>query len=470
MSPRSEGGGRYPLEKVVGRVPRERGDGRVPPQATDIEQVVLGAMLMDGQQASIGIDMLDPDTFYLSKHQHIFNAMRGLYLNGVAIDMETISNRLKKDSVLDDVGGMYYLTELVTRVGTIENTEYHCRILLEKALKRDQIELGSMLVSQGYSEDFDAFDTMDEAETTLHKIDPKERRAVAKIDRLVDTVFDRFKRAEERDGMTGLPSGFAKLDALTHGFEGGEDVVIGADTSQGKTAFALSIAHNLSVRGDIPGLYLTAEMRPSELAERLLFVESSVDAESAKGGRLVSRDWERLNAARKVVENAKLIVQPFVGCTMDDMRSSIRRHVRFGGAKYVVVDYLQKIEGKGMGLEQQVSSVSDMIKRCALDYDVPILNLSQVTLPPGSQNKRPDRSHLRGSKSIANDADIVLLLYRAEEYGIEYDEDLKRYTRGLAEIITGKQRNGLRGPSILLTWVSQFATFKDGTPLNMQHT
>ena len=465
----------YPLEKLPGGGrPKTSGvdvarSGRVPPQAVDVEQTVLGAMIIDPEQAAVALDILDPLAFYLMKHQRIFEAMEALFLKGSPIDLTTLTQALMKADVLNDVGGAYYLTELVARVDVVSNTAYHCRILLERKLKRNQIEVGMALVQQAYDLECDAFETQAQTEQALMNIDPAERRTVVKPAHVIGAVFDRFRRAEQWQGMTGLSTGFEQLDKVTHGFEGGEDIVIGGDTSQGKTAFALAVAHHLSVKGEIPGLYLTAEMRPQELTERLVYVESQIDAEAARSGRLVQRNWDDLNRARAVIEKANLLIQPVVGSTLEDLRASIRRNVRFCGVQYVVVDYIQKIVGKGHGLEQQVASVSDMIKRCAMDYDVPILALSQLTLPAGLRNKRPERSHLRGSKSIANDADLILLIYRPEEYGIEYDDELLRYTKGLAEVRVAKQRNGHSGPSIILTWQSQYATFKDGQPLNLQH-
>lgn len=465
---------RYPLEKLTGKtrngiMPDVGRSGRVPPQAVNVEQTVLGAMMTDQEQAAVAMDLLKPDVFYLAKHHYIFEAMQVLYVQGIPIDITTLTDSLRHRMNFDDIGGAYYLTELVTSLSDTVNTAYHCRILLEKKLKRDQIRVGQDLVNKGYSESDDAFDTMTEIEQALYDIDIKERRRIVRPRHVLNDVFDRFKRAEARQGITGLSTGFERLDAITHGFEGGEDIIVGADTSQGKTSFALSIVHHLSIKGDIPGLYLTAEMRPEELTERLLFIQGQVDAEQAKSGRLTQRDWDRLNKARSVVEQSSLLIQPFIGSTIEDLRYSIRRHVRYTGIEYAVLDYLQKVEGKGMG-EQNIATVSDTVKQCALDNNIPVIALTQLTLPPGLKNKRPQREHIRGSKSIANDADLVLLIYRPEEYGIEYDEDLERYTKGLAEIRVAKQRNGMRGPAILLTWLSQYATFKDGAPLNIQHT
>ncbi|GAB5520546.1 MAG: replicative DNA helicase [Rhodothermales bacterium] len=473
---------RYPLEKMTGGGRASRGKkshaepprvvgnvGRVPPQAVDIEQSVLGAMMISQEAISKAIEVLPADAFYNSKHQTIFEAILALFERANPVDLITLSEELKRRKKLDEIGGAYYLTELTTSVDTAANVEYHARIIAEKSLLRKLIETMTKLVGQSYDASADAFEMLDQAERDIFKIsDTQLRRPAAAMSQVVKETIEKLQAIHGRDtGITGVPTGFARLDDMTGGWQPSDLIIIAARPSMGKTAFALSMARNAALHPTEPkGIAIfSLEMSAQQLAQRLLTSEARVDAQAARTGRLRDDDWLKLARAAGRLAEAPIYIDDTPGLGVLELRAKCRRLKAEHGIGLVVVDYLQLMHGsKDSGSrEQEIAQISRSLKMLAKELDLPVIALSQLSRAVETRggDKRPQLSDLRESGSIEQDADVVAFIYRAERYGITVDEN-GNSTEGLGEIIIGKQRNGPIG-NVQLAFVHQFARFENLT-------
>jgi replicative DNA helicase len=445
--------------------------GRVPPQAVNVEKTVLGAMLIEREAIPKAVEILQPGSFYSQQHNAIYEAILSLFERSNPVDLITVGDELKRRDKLEAIGGSYYLSELTAAVDTAANVEYHARIVAEKALLRGLIETMTTVVGQAYDASADAFELLDHAESEIFRIsDSQLRRAATSMHDVLKETLSRLEAIHGQEGgVTGVPSGFTRLDQLTGGWQPSDLIIIAARPSMGKTAFSLAMARNAALHPENPAgvAIFSLEMSAGQLAQRLLTSEARVDAQAARTGRLSDDDWPRLARAAGRLSEAPIFIDDTPGLTVLELRAKCRRLKAEHDIGLVIVDYLQLMHGTGVGKnanrEQEIAHISRSLKGLAKELNVPVIALSQLSRAVETRggDKRPQLSDLRESGSIEQDADVVAFIYRAERYGITVDEN-GNSTEGLAEVIIGKQRNGPID-DVRLAFVNQHARFENLT-------
>ena len=443
--------------------------GRIPPQALQVEQAVLGSLLIERDAIPKTIEILAPNSFYTSRHNKIYAVVLSLFERGNPVDLITATDELKRQGQLEEIGGTYYLTELTSQVASAANVEYHARIIAEKSLLRSMIETMTRVVGRAYDPSADAFELLDEAEGEIFKISDSQlrRSAISMSDVLKDTLARLESIHGKEGGITGTASGFSRIDQMTGGWQDSDLIIVAARPSMGKTAFGLACARNAALHKDNPtGVAIfSLEMSAQQLAQRLLTSEARVDAQAARTGRLRDKDWPALARAAGRLSAAPIFIDDSPGLTVLELRAKSRRLKAEHDIGLIIVDYLQLMHGsttnRNSNREQEIAHISRSLKSLAKELDVPVIALSQLSRAVETRggDKRPMLSDLRESGSIEQDADVVLFIYRAERYGITVDEN-GNSTDGLAEIIISKQRNGPIG-NISLAFVTQHARFEN---------
>lgn len=425
--------------------------GKLPPQAVDLEEVVLGAMMIDKKGVDEIIDLINPDVFYREAHQHIFSAIFQLFKTGQPIDLLTVASQLKKEGNLDIVGGEYYLIQLTQKVSSSAHIEFHARIILQKFIQRSLIKISNEIIEDSYDESTDVFDLLDTAESKLYEITQGNiKRSSETAQNLVIQAKKKIQEIANKQGLSGVPSGFDKLDKLTSGWQPSDLVIIAARPGMGKTALTLSMARNIAVSNNIPVAFFSLEMSSVQLITRLISSETGLSSEKLRTGRLEKHEWEQLNVKVKDLEKAPLFIDDTPSLSIFDLRAKARRLASQHGIKIIFVDYLQLMTAggtqKGGGnREQEISSISRNLKALAKELDVPVVALSQLSRAVETRGgtKRPLLSDLRESGAIEQDADIVSFIYRPEYYKIDqWDDEEQSPTDGQAEFIVAKHRNG----------------------------
>ncbi len=419
-------GQRYPLEKMTGGGRPRRASirsiheqsGRVPPQATDVEQSVLGAMLIEREAIPRAIEILTPDAFYLAKHQTIYLAMLSLFERGNPVDLITLTEELKRRGQLDDIGGAYYLTELTTQVASAANVEYHARIIAEKSLLRKMIETMTVLVGQAYDAGADAFELLDLAESDIFRISETQlRKAASSMNEVLKSTLAHLESIHGREGgITGVPSGFTRLDELTGGWQRSDLIIVAARPSMGKTALAMACARNAALHLQRPtGVAIfSLEMSAQQLAQRLLTSEARVNAQAARTGRLSEEDWPRLARAAGRLSAAPIFIDDTPGLGILELRAKCRRLKAEHDIGLVIVDYLQLMHGtinsRNANREQEIAQISRSLKSLAKELDVPVLALSQLSRAVETRggDKRPQLSDLRESGCLTGETLIPM--------------------------------------------------------------
>ncbi len=445
--------------------------GRVPPQAAEVEQSVLGAMMIDRHAIPKVIEILPADSFYDARHEKIYAAIIGLFERGNPVDLVTVTEELKRSEEIDMIGGAYYLTELTTRVATSANVEYHARIIAEKALLRGMITTMSEHIALAYEPSADAFELLDQTESAIFRIsDTQLRRAATSMKNVVEETIENLQAIHGREsGITGVATGFSAMDAITGGWQNSDLIIIAARPSMGKTAFALAVARNaaLMAADPTPVAVFSLEMSAQQLAQRLLTSEARVDAQAARTGRLRDDDWPKLARAAGRLSAAPIFIDDTPGLSILELRAKARRLKAEHDIGMIVVDYLQlmhgPVAGRNSNREQEIAQISRSLKALAKELNIPVIALSQLSRAVETRggDKKPMLSDLRESGSIEQDADVVAFIYRAERYGITVDE-YGNSTEGIAEILIGKQRNGPIG-NVKLAFVNQYARFDNLT-------
>lgn len=424
--------------------------GKIPPQAVDLEEVVLGAMMIDKKGVDEIIDILQPDAFYKSAHKSIFEAIRTLFDNTEAIDLLTVSNQLRKEGKLDKVGGEYYLIQLTQKVASSAHIEFHARIILQKYIQRSLIKISNEIIEDSYDESTDVFDLLDKAESKLYEVTQGNiKRSTETAHSLVIQAKIRIQEISNKEGLSGVPSGFDKLDKLTSGWQPSDLVIIAARPGMGKTALTLSMARNIAVGHNIPVAFFSLEMSAVQLITRLISSETGLSSEKLRTGDLKTHEWEQLNVKVKDLEKAPLFIDDTPSLSIFDLRAKARRLSSQHGIKMIVVDYLQLMTAgssvKGGNREQEISTISRNLKALAKELNIPVIALSQLSRAVETRggSKRPLLSDLRESGAIEQDADIVSFIYRPEYYKIdEWDDEERSPTEGQGEFIVAKHRNG----------------------------
>jgi len=424
--------------------------GKLPPQAVDLEEVVLGAMMIDKKGVDEVIGLISADAFYKEAHQHIFEAIHFLFEDGQPIDLLTVSARLKHEKKLDQVGGEFYLIQLTQKVASSAHIEYHARIIIQKFIQRSLIKVSSEIIEEAYDEGTDVFDLLDNAESKLYEITQGNlKRASETAQSLVMQAKKRIEEIANKEGLSGIPSGFSQVDKLTSGWQPSDLVIIAARPGMGKTALTLSMARNMAVEHQIPVAFFSLEMSSVQLITRLISSETGLSSEKLRTGNLEKHEWEQLNVKVKGLEKAPLYIDDTPSLSIFDLRAKARRLASQFGIKLIMIDYLQLMTGgssnKSGNREQEISSISRNLKALAKELSVPVIALSQLSRAVETRggSKRPLLSDLRESGAIEQDADIVSFIYRPEYYKIdEWDDEERSPTAGQAEFIVAKHRNG----------------------------
>jgi replicative DNA helicase len=424
--------------------------GKIPPQAVELERVVLGAMLIDKKGVDEVIDMLNEEVFYVDAHQKIFSAIHELFQETKPIDLLTVSNLLKQRKQHEVVGGDFYLIELTRGVGSSAHIEYHARIILQKYVQRSLIKISTQLIEEAYEDSQDVFDLLDKAEARLYDITQGNlKRSAESAQDLVIQAKKKIEEISNKDGLSGVPSGFDKLDEVTSGWQPSDLIIIAARPGMGKTALTLSMARNIAVNKGLPVAFFSLEMSSVQLITRLISSETGLSSEKLRTGRLEKHEWEQLNVKVKTLEKAPLFIDDTPSLSIFDLRAKARRLASQHGIKLVIIDYLQLMtigsSQKAGNREQEISTISRNLKALAKELGVPVIALSQLSRAVETRggSKRPLLSDLRESGAIEQDADIVSFIYRPEYYKIEeWDDEQQSPTEGQAELIIAKHRNG----------------------------
>lgn len=434
---------------------------RIPPHSTEAEKSVLGAALLSKDALFDVIEVVKPRDFYDENHREIFEAMLELNRRNVPVDALTVAEELKKRNSLNMVGGRAYVASLSSGTPTTSNALEYGKIVAEKASVRRLINTADDIVVKGYEGGMDANQMLDYAESGIFEI--SQMRQKGQYTHIKDVLISNIEiidKASQMDGgLTGITTGFKYLDTLTSGLQKSDLIILAARPAMGKTAFALSLALNAAVKGKASVMMFSLEMAKEQLGQRLLSMESKVDMQSLKTGRLERRDWDDINIAMDVLSNANIHIDDTAGITIMEMKSKCRRLKAEEGLDLVVIDYLQLMtpEGKSDSRTQEISVISRNLKLLARELDCPVIVLSQLSRAPETRtDHRPMLSDLRESGSIEQDADIVIFLYR-DEY---YNENTE--SPGECEVIVAKHRSGPTG-TVKLAWLEKLTRFVDST-------
>ncbi|CAM4161153.1 replicative DNA helicase [Zobellia nedashkovskayae] len=424
--------------------------GKIPPQSVDLEEVVLGAMMIDKKGVDEVIDILHPDVFYKDAHRHIYEAIFKLFESSEPVDLLTVSSQLKRDGRLDTIGGDFYLIKLTQKVASSAHIEFHARIILQKYIQRSLIKISNEIIEEAYDESTDVFDLLDSAESKLYDVTQGNLKRSAET--AMDLVIQAKKKIEEisnKEGMSGIATGFDKLDKLTSGWQPSDLIIVAARPGMGKTALTLSMARNIAVDGGQGVAFFSCEMSSVQLITRLISSETGLSSEKLRTGKLEKHEWEQLNVKVKALEKAPLFIDDTPSLSIFDLRAKARRLASQHNIKIIIIDYLQLMTaggtGKGGNREQEISTISRNLKALAKELNIPVIALSQLSRAVETRggSKRPLLSDLRESGAIEQDADIVSFIFRPEYYKIdEWDDEERSPTQGQAEFIVAKHRNG----------------------------
>lgn len=447
------------------------GYGKLPPQARELEEAVLGALMVEkGAQDQIA-DMLVPEVFYVDAHQEIYRAMRALLSKQEPVDMITVTEELRKMEKLEAVGGAYYISSLTHRVASGAHIEFHSRILIQKFLLRELIRISSETLREAFDDSTDVFSLFEKVEQGLYEMSQsnfkKNYENLADIMTKALTNIEKAKKAFEENegaGFLGLPSGFLELDRLTGGFQESDLIILAARPGVGKTAFLLNMARNMAIQHKAGVAFFSLEMSSVQLANRLIAIQTEIPGEKISRGHLAPHEWEQLVRQISVLEGAPIYIDDTPALSIFELRAKCRRLKAQKNIRIAMVDYLQLMQGntdqRNSNREQEISYISRSLKALAKELNMPIIALSQLSRRAESrQTQKPILSDLRESGAIEQDADLVMFIYRPDKAGQLYDEN-NNPTQGMAEIILAKHRNGPVG-EVQLRFVEKLAKFED---------
>ncbi len=431
---------------------------RLPPQNIEAEQAVLGAIFLEPSSLIMASEILIPEDFYRAAHQKIFSVILKLSDQGKAVDLITVTEELAAAQILEDTGGVSYLSDLAGSVPTAANIEYYAKIVEEKSLLRRLIRTATGIAQEGYTREDEVEVLLGEAEKSILEVaQRKNAGAFHNIKDVLVRTYDNIEVMHNRKGdITGIATGFAELDKMTAGFQRNDLIIVGARPSVGKTAFALNIAQNVATKTGENVAIFSLEMGAEQLVMRMLCAEGNIDAQRLRTGSLTDEDWGKLTMAMGSLSNAGIFIDDTPGVRITEIRSKCRRLKQEHGLGMILIDYLQLIVGSGRSGEnrqQEVSEISRSLKALARELQVPVIALSQLSRGVEQrQDKRPMMSDIRESGSIEQDADIVAFLYRDDYY------DKESENKNIIEIIIAKQRNGPVG-TVQLAFVKEYNKF-----------
>lgn len=442
--------------------------GRIQPQATELEEAVLGALMIERDAYSLVSEILRPESFYEHRHQLIYAAITDLAINQKPVDILTVKEQLAKRGELEEVGGPFYITQLSSKVASSAHIEFHARIIAQKALARELITFTSQIQTKAFDETIDVDDLMQEAEGKLFEISQQNlKKDYTQINPVISEAYAQIQKAAARtDGLSGLASGFYKLDKITSGWQNSDLIIIAARPAMGKTAFVLSMAKNMAVDRRVPVALFSLEMSNVQLVNRLISNVCEITSEKIKSGQLADHEWTQLDYKLRELIDAPLYVDDTPSLSVFELRTKARRLVREHDVKVIIIDYLQLMNASGMSFgsrQEEVSTISRSLKGLAKELNIPIIALSQlnrgVENREGEEGKRPQLSDLRESGAIEQDADMVCFIHRPEYYKIYQSQD-GADLHGIAEIIIAKHRNGAVG-DVRLRFIGQYTRFQN---------
>jgi len=439
--------------------------GKLPPQAVEVEEAVLGALMLERDAYVTVADIIDTPSFYKEEHQKIFEAIKKLSGKEKPVDLLMVTQELKDREQLDEVGGPGYITQLTRRVASAAHIEFHARIIAQKFIQRELIRVSSEIQSRSYDDTIDVDDLIDFSESSLFQVaEGNIKKETVPIKPVLNEAIIQIEKARnQQDGLNGVPSGFTALDRITSGWQKTDLVIVAARPSMGKTAFVLSMARNMAVDHNKAVALFSLEMSSLQLVTRLIASETEIGSQKLKTGNLEDWEWEHLNRKISNLDKAPIFIDDTPALSIFEFRAKCRRLKMQHDIQVVIVDYLQLMtagsDNRG-SREQEVSTISRSLKAVAKELDIPILALSQLNRSVESrEGKRPQLSDLRESGAIEQDADIVTFIHRPEYYGIDEDES-GNSLRGVAEIIIAKHRNGATG-DVHLSFKKELAKFAD---------
>ncbi len=449
-------------------------DGKLPPNAVDFERLVIGTFLIDKKGLDYSIDLLTPEVFYDPRHQTIFTAILKLYEGNHPVDLMTIINELRKEEKLNQAGGDHYIINLTMGVSSSAHIEYHVRVILEKFILRSLINVSANVIDSSYKETTDVFELLDKAEQSFFEItNGTIKKGFDTANTLVKQAIETIKGLKDKEGLSGVPSGFTDLDKETGGWQNSDLIIIAARPAMGKTAFLLSMARNIAVQHKIPMALFSLEMASVQLITRMIASETGISSEKLRKGTMSDEEWQRLFSNVSELENAPLYIDETPSLSIFDFRAKCRRLVMQHGVRIIMVDYLQLMTASGGGKgggnrEQEIAMISRSLKAIAKELNVPVIALSQLSRSVETRpGKRPQLSDLRESGAIEQDADIVSFIFRPEYYKIDvWDNDEpgnETSTENQAEIIIAKHRNGATA-DVRLSFLKNIAKFADLDP------
>ncbi len=442
--------------------------GRLQPQAPEVEKAVLGALMIDKDAYAVVCETLRPESFYEPRNQMIYEAIRDLSMDEKPVDVLTVTEQLAKNGTLEQIGGPVYISELSSRVASSANIEYHAHIIAQKSLARQLISFAGDIETYAFDETSDIDELMQHAEGSLFELSQRNmKKDYTQIDPVIKQAQEVIqKAAANKGGLTGISSGYHKLDDITSGWQNSDLVIIAGRPAMGKTAFALSMAKNIAADLQAPMAFFSLEMSNVQLVNRLIANCCEISGSKILNGQLDPDEWERLDKRLPGLLGAPLYVDDTPGLSVFELRTKARRLVREHGVKLIMIDYLQLMNANGMRFssrQEEVSTISRSLKELAKELDIPILALSQlnrgVENREGNEGKRPQLSDLRESGAIEQDADMVLFVHRPEYYGFKED-DHGNDLRGKAEIIIAKHRKGATG-TVVLTFRGEYTRFEN---------
>ena len=444
------------------------GLGKLPPQVPELEESVLGALMLEKDALTEVVDVLKPESFYVEKHKIIYNAIITLFTNSDPIDLLTVTNQLRASGELEMAGGAYYITQLTSKVNSAANIEYHARIVSEMSIKRELIAISSEILKDAYEETTDVFELLDKTEQSLFQVSESNiRKNYIDMSTVMRQAIDELEaRKDHEDGLTGVPSGLTALDRVTNGWQSSDLIIIAARPGMGKTAFTLTSLRNAAVDHDIPVAFFSLEMGAVQLVNRLISAEAELESDKLRKGNLQEHEWQQLHHRIRKLSNAPIYMDDTPGLSILELRAKCRRLKAQHDIQIIVIDYLQLMSGdtgakKAGNREQEIASISRALKGIAKELNVPVIALSQLSRAVESRggNKRPQLSDLRESGSIEQDADQVMFLYRPEYYDIQEYED-GTPAAGTCEMIIAKNRHGSTD-DVRMRFIGKFTKFCD---------
>lgn len=437
--------------------------GKIPPQAIELEEAVIGGLMLEKDAVIEIIDILKPESFYKEEHQKIFSSILDLFATNKAIDILTVTEQLRKNKELESIGGPAYLTQLTSNIASAAHIEFHARLIQQKYIQRELIRVSTDIQNRAFDESIDVNDLLDFSEGELFNVAQGNiKKEASKLNVLIkDAIVNIEEAANREDGLVGVPSGYTALDRMTNGWQPANLIIIAARPAMGKTAFVLSMARNMAVDHKKAVAVFSLEMSSIELVNRLISSEAELPSNKIRTGKLNEDEWQKLEYRARRLEDAPIFIDDTPAISIFELRAKCRRLKRQHNIEVVVIDYLQLMTGppesKG-NREQEVSNISRALKGIAKELHIPIICLSQLNRSVESRpDKRPQLSDLRESGAIEQDADIVSFIHRPEYYGFTEDEN-QNSLRGIAEIIIAKHRAGSIG-DVRLRFQAEYTKF-----------